>query len=288
MGHLSDLCSPLALTIWPGHRFPAAEVSPHLEAYNLTKTSSWTGKSYDHALIKRCLSTAVEAANGAVENRWSWRREKIDGGRETDVERPFSYRNGDKAVGVVVPKDFIEKVKAGNGDLETAPSSGTFSYRSLARNLEHTNFEMITYHAFAVLTEDYRFRDVTNITGAAMWGSYLEAPQLLRGPRAAKEGVVNNKGHKITLKDVVPGITVVDVEKGVEISLKQGARIADLHPIWVSDEAVRLSERKEIAEFSSDAAEVPLFIFHVDHDGDRWGANENKEQWDRALALKEH
>ncbi|CAD7931720.1 unnamed protein product [Amoebophrya sp. A120] len=190
------------------------------------------------------------------------------------------------------------------------PATNTYSFRSLARNLEHTNFEMITYHAFAMLVAGYRIRDVTNITGRAQWGSYLESPQLIagdsetveplisppkdktstirrktRGARAAKEGQTTGRGHKITVKDVVPNLDVsTDPNTGVRnnpnatvlfenrtYSLQNGGLLTLLNPLWASDEAVRLSEQKKIPAFSTEARRTPLFVFHVDHDSGRWG-----------------
>merc|ERR1712048_141438 len=37
-------------------------------------------------------------------------------------------------------------------------------------------FEILAYHQWCVLYEGYKFRDVTDITGEAKWGSYMEDP----------------------------------------------------------------------------------------------------------------
>merc|ERR1712190_168802 len=42
--------------------------------------------------------------------------------------------------------------------------------------IDFTRFEYISYQQWCVLHEGFEFRDVTNITGYAKWGSYLEDP----------------------------------------------------------------------------------------------------------------
>ncbi|CAD7943689.1 unnamed protein product [Amoebophrya sp. A25] len=222
-----------------------------------------------------------------------------------------------------------------------------FSYRALGRHLEHTNFEMMLYHYFAILVFGYRIRDVTNITGKAPWGSYMESPQLLRGPTAKKNNVVNEKGKRIGLNDVLPpdlrrncadgslyredvlslsggknatttsteaqrpiGVTLsgnptttsTEAQRPIEqgsgtskqpgdcvifddqlVSIREGAPLRKLNPLWVSDEAARRAEAGQLPAFSKEKRHMPLFVFHADHDQSRWG-DARKQQWERFLA----
>jgi hypothetical protein len=50
------------------------------------------------------------------------------------------------------------------------------SYREMATHIRFQRFEHIHYQQWAVLNEGFHFRDVTNLTGEAKWGSYLEDP----------------------------------------------------------------------------------------------------------------
>merc|ERR1711870_52112 len=50
-------------------------------------------------------------------------------------------------------------------------------WRSFSRHIQFSRFEHIAYQQWSVLHEGFRFLDVTNITGEAKWGSYMEDPQ---------------------------------------------------------------------------------------------------------------
>merc|ERR1712039_755180 len=49
-------------------------------------------------------------------------------------------------------------------------------WRNSSRFVRFVRFEYIAYQQFSVLHEGFRFWDVTNLTGEAKWGSYLEDP----------------------------------------------------------------------------------------------------------------
>jgi len=61
--------------------------------------------------------------------------------------------------------------------LADAKPAEEVGYRELARRVRFNRFEILAYHQWCVLHEGFRFRDVTNLTGEAKWGSYLEDPQ---------------------------------------------------------------------------------------------------------------
>ncbi|CAD7967825.1 unnamed protein product [Amoebophrya sp. A25] len=192
----------------------------------------------------------------------------------------------------------------GKMKVSTSSSSTTaapFSYRALARHLEHVNFEIMAYHYFAVMVFGYRMRDVTNMTGKARWGSYLEHPQLLKGPSAFKNDVINEKGRRIGVNDVMPRRKRINCDSGSAeapdfnvngtcvlfdgelVSIKEGSPLWKLEPLWVSDEAQRNAESGKMPAFSKDKRKAPLFIFHADHEMNRWGDAGN-QQWEKFFA----
>jgi len=69
--------------------------------------------------------------------------------------------------------------KAGRG-LESFAGS----YRRLATGIQFTRFEHLSYQQWCAMHEGFNFRDVTDITGEAKWGSYMEDP--LPGARLAE------------------------------------------------------------------------------------------------------
>jgi len=50
------------------------------------------------------------------------------------------------------------------------------SWVELLQPMRMTRFEMLGYHYWCILHEGFSFKDVTNLTGEAKWGSYLEDP----------------------------------------------------------------------------------------------------------------
>merc|ERR1712048_50165 len=57
-------------------------------------------------------------------------------------------------------------------------------WRNLSRGVRFTRFEYMSYQQWCVMHEGFRFRDVTNVSGEAKWGSYLEDP--LPGARVSE------------------------------------------------------------------------------------------------------
>merc|ERR1712066_575904 len=51
------------------------------------------------------------------------------------------------------------------------------SWRNLSAVMIFQRFEHVGYQQWTVLHEGFTFWDVTNITGEAKWGSYMEDPQ---------------------------------------------------------------------------------------------------------------
>jgi len=69
-------------------------------------------------------------------------------------------------------------------------------WRSLATKIQFTRFEIISYHQWCVMHEGFVFRDVTNLTGMAKWGSYMEDP--LPGARIGELEPIWVSSHALT------------------------------------------------------------------------------------------
>jgi len=54
---------------------------------------------------------------------------------------------------------------------------GSNAWQELGQQVEFPRFEHIAYQQWCVLHEGFHFKDVTDITGEAKWGSYLEDPR---------------------------------------------------------------------------------------------------------------
>lgn len=61
---------------------------------------------------------------------------------------------------------------------------GEGGWQNLSRWVHFVRFEHIAYQQYCVLNEGFRFNDVTDLTGEAKWGSYLEDP--MPGSRLAE------------------------------------------------------------------------------------------------------
>merc|ERR1712216_211696 len=92
-------------------------------------------------------------------------------------------------------------------------------WQALASKMRFQRFEHVSYQQWCVLHEGFTFRDVTNITGEAKWGSYMEDP--------------------------LPG-----------------ARLAELEPLWISNQALERVESGVLPEMSKEVP--PLLVFHAD------------------------
>lgn len=144
--------------------FPAARVSNTLTTYNFGSFKQ-TGKKYDRSLIasnaflvggkdfEQCDRPGCQAVRQQIEDcLFSW---------WTDLP----WTNLQIAQRMVT---FLASTKA--------PPNASSSWSNLIQPIHFTPFEYIAYQQFCMLNEGYHINDVTNLTGEAKWGSYLEDP----------------------------------------------------------------------------------------------------------------
>lgn len=120
------------------------------------------------------------------------------------------------------------------------PSMG---WRNLSTLIAWRPFEQIAYHLWSVLHEGFTFDDVTEITGEAKWGSYLEDPPdgsrlgELR-PMWASSFAVQRAANGIihNLSRDAPPLLIFHVDKwdkkGGDIPGLEGDRIRQLRRTW--------------------------------------------------------
>jgi len=159
--------------------WPAARVSSTLTTYNFGgKVRS--GKDYDRTLIAENIWLVIGQAHLAKCQEPGCLQIKR---QHQDVL--FSWWTDLPWVNVGVAKRFFETVaKTPNGGGDSSSSSSgpagaaaAGGWRAFARSIRFTRFEYMAYQQYCALREGFRFWDVTNITGEAKWGSYLEDPQ---------------------------------------------------------------------------------------------------------------
>mmetsp|Transcript_71690 Transcript_71690/g.205748 ORF Transcript_71690/g.205748 Transcript_71690/m.205748 type:complete len:512 (-) Transcript_71690:68-1603(-) len=149
--------------------FPAARVSRTLTTY---KFGSFTrsGADYDRTLIIENAHFAGYTATCETEGCQEVKR-------QIDLCL-FSWWTDVPWVNLrVASRMLIQKVGRG---LESFAGS----YRRLATGIKFTRFEHLSYQQWCAMHEGFNFRDVTDITGEAKWGSYMEDP--LPGARLAE------------------------------------------------------------------------------------------------------
>jgi len=161
--------------------YPAAQLSKTIKMVPIGDNTFMTGYGYGQGLIKgnadfithggcdtrnnvlRCKSPACEEVNRQIQlSLFSWWTDlpyvnlKIAG----QMLKALNEKG--------CPKCYPVKFGERGGD----------SWRALLQGIRFPRFEYICYQQWCVLHEGYVFRDVTNITGMAKWGSYLEDPQM--------------------------------------------------------------------------------------------------------------
>uniref|UniRef100_A0A7S0A1M6 Uncharacterized protein n=1 Tax=Pyrodinium bahamense TaxID=73915 RepID=A0A7S0A1M6_9DINO len=225
--------------------FPAARVSNTLTAYNfggLTKS----GKDYDQSILRDNVyflsPTAMTCGSrGCIEIQ------------EQVTKCLFSWWTDIPWMNLTVAGRMLEWLStkgpmSRQSLVEWHPASGWHpanGWRNLSTGISFKRFEYVAYQQWCVLREGFRFRDVTNITGEAKWGSYMEDP--------------------------LPG-----------------AKLNELHPLWISGQAAERVEHGVLPPLS--AKRPPLLIFHADQGRSRAGREKNKAVWEVVLLelLKRH
>merc|ERR1719181_1502497 len=70
-----------------------------------------------------------------------------------------------------------EKIEKRELDPEGAAVAAKFPYwGALLQRMAFPQFEHIAYQQWCIMYEGYHWDDVTDVTGEAKWGSYLEDP----------------------------------------------------------------------------------------------------------------
>lgn len=150
--------------------FPAARVSSTLVTYQFSRGMTRSGKDYDERIIKENFEFV--APNDAQN-----RNCQTAGCKEVHEQVAnclYSWWTDLPWLNLTVAKDMLVS-------LANRPTDG---WMNLATGINFVRFEYIGYQQWCVLKEHFRFKDVTNITGEAKWGSYMEDP--LPGSRLAE------------------------------------------------------------------------------------------------------
>jgi len=156
-----------------GQAFPAARVSSTLTTYNFGNFLK-SGKDYDMFLIKEnaqfvlkqaniqsCKSKGCRMVEEQIKNSlWSW---------WTDI--PW--------LSLAVARRMMMHLSGRTEEVESIKDWG-----GLMSSFRFPRFEYLAYQQYCVMHEGFRFRDVTDVTMEAKWGSYLEDPQ--HGSRLAE------------------------------------------------------------------------------------------------------
>mmetsp|Transcript_94644 Transcript_94644/g.276699 ORF Transcript_94644/g.276699 Transcript_94644/m.276699 type:complete len:292 (+) Transcript_94644:823-1698(+) len=155
--------------------FPAARVSSTLTTYNF---GSWTqsGKSYDQSLIRdnvyflssevlNCKTPPCREVQKQVEDcLFSW---------WTDLPWINLTVAGRMLEWVSKDRPSRRNIATWRPTARWRPQRG---WRELSVGVGFKRFEYLAYQQWCALQEGFRFRDVTNVTGEAKWGSYMEDP----------------------------------------------------------------------------------------------------------------
>lgn len=229
--------------------FPASQTSSTLGTYHVGGDRYLNGCSYNRGIIQRnadwvtpggtaCLKKCTEPGCAQVRRQieqclWSW---------WTDlpyVNLKIAARLLQWVTSPAWQARFGKIYNYAPATEDRCAPEGPERWRRLLRRVRFPMFEHVCYQQWCVLNEGFSFRDVTDVTGPAVWGSYLEDP--------------------------VPG-----------------SNFSELRPLWVSGQAVVLSEQGRIRRLS--AEEPPLVIFHVDHQEGRFNAGKWMSMWKPVIA----
>jgi len=143
--------------------FPAARVSPTLTSYPFGN-GVMNGKIYDTILIG-------ENARFVSPQLSSCKTEGCQRVQHQIRDCLFSWWTDLPWVNVKTARRLFSHLAKPH----TAEEDG--GWQALSKRIHFPRFEYISYQQYCVIYEGFRFDDVTNITGEAKWGSYLEDPQ---------------------------------------------------------------------------------------------------------------
>lgn len=171
----------------------AARVSETLKVYKFGNDLK-TGKSFDQLLIggnANFITKKVwrEKDNRSCSNEHKWpapeckelRRQYDDGLFTWWTDLPWMNLSVvSRMITYLVPEEKAAQFRSSQARSRTEAAEllkEPVSYREMSTRIRFHRFEHIGYQQWTVLEEGWRFRDVTNLTGEAKWGSYLEDPQ---------------------------------------------------------------------------------------------------------------
>eukprot|EP00933_Yihiella_yeosuensis_P020050 TRINITY_DN16174_c0_g1_i1.p1 TRINITY_DN16174_c0_g1~~TRINITY_DN16174_c0_g1_i1.p1 ORF type:complete len:573 (-),score=122.94 TRINITY_DN16174_c0_g1_i1:216-1910(-) len=147
-----------------GKAWPAARVSNNLTTYNFGSFTK-SGRDYDLALIRENINflykgKSINPCNTEVCNKVKYQMNNVLWSWWTDL--PWLNLAVAKRMIAAMVNQKVEDIQ---------------DWRAAARTLRFPRFEYVCYQQWSVLHEGFRFRDVTDTTMEAKWGSYLEDPQ---------------------------------------------------------------------------------------------------------------
>jgi len=220
--------------------FQASQTSETLVRYDFGKGNVVNGCAYDRGIIQQnvhwltaggtacqvetCKEYGCEQVQRQVDNcLWSW---------WTDIP----YMNltiASRLLGWVTSPTWEKWHRRTSGGTKPEQDScsvqGPDRWKRLLRRVSFSRFEYVSYQQWCVLQEGFSFRDVTNITGPAKWGSYLEDPVKgsnvteLRPLWASAEAVVlSRQGQIQSLSAAEPPLIIFHVDhRGSHFSTKK-------------------------------------------------------------------
>ena len=149
-------------------RWPAAKVSSTLATYQFGKITR-SGKDYDQQLIRGNAAFVHQSYRTCEEPGCREIRRQIE-------ECLFSWWTDVPWTNLTVVGRMVRKLA--KVEPEAAIGPGTqLNWRLLSTRITWQRFEHLGYQHWTVLHEGFSFRDVTEWTGPAKWGSYMEDPQ---------------------------------------------------------------------------------------------------------------
>lgn len=189
--------------------WPAAVVSDTLATYSFGKFTR-SGQDYDRALLEEGARFAGLEGCGSGDG--------CDEVRRQIKECLFSWWTDLPWLRLRVAEEMLFDL-LDRRMMETRPSEG--GWRAASAGMRFERFEHVAYQQWCVMYKGFRFKDVTNITGQAKWGSFMEDP--LPGSRLgeleplwvsgqaaqrAEEGVIS------PLSQVAPPLLIFHADQG--------------------------------------------------------------------------
>jgi len=197
----------------------AAVVSDTLATYSFGKHTK-SGQDYDRALLD-------ESAHFAGLDKCS-SGDGCDEVRRQIKECLFSWWTDLPWVRLRVAEEMLSDLF-----IETArPSEG--GWRTASAGMVFERFEHVSYQQWCVMHKGFRFKDVSNITGQAKWGSFMEDP--LPGSRLGElepiwvSGQASQRaeeGEIAPLSQAVPPLLIFHADQG-----RSRARREDRRQEW--------------------------------------------------------